>query len=335
MRFGSPHMFIWLWLFPGVIFFFVWAKRSRKRAIQRFASANAETEIMKMYNPGRTKLKNVMLSAAVLLLLAALVRPQWGFRWYEVKRRGLDIIIALDTSNSMLAQDVLPNRLERAKLGIRDLVRKLHGDRIGLVAFSGTSFLQCPLTVDYTGLLLSLDDITVNTIPVGGTSLSSAIYTSLKAFEGGKNKQNILIIITDGEDLEGGVDRAVALARSEGVKIYCVGIGTEQGELIPVEDGSGRKAFLKDSQGNIVKTRLGEDMLKKIALDTGGAYVRATGAEFGLDIIYEQEIAKFEKHDFKAKMEKQYNERFQWPLTLALILLFIEPLIGDRRKNSV
>ncbi|MGD2279026.1 MAG: VWA domain-containing protein [Candidatus Omnitrophota bacterium] len=335
MRFGSPHMFIWLWLFPGVVFFYAWAKRSRKRAIQRFASANAEAEIMKMYNPGRTRLKNVMLSAAVLLLLVALVRPQWGFRWYEVKRRGLDIIIALDTSNSMLAQDVLPNRLQRAKLGIRDLVRKLHGDRIGLVAFSGTAFLQCPLTVDYNGFLLSLDDITVNTIPVGGTSLSSAIYTSLRGFEGGENKQNILIIITDGEDLEGGVDRAVSKTKAERVKIYCVGIGTEQGELIPIENESGRKAFLKDSQGNIVKTKLGEEMLKKIALDTGGAYVRASGAEFGLDIIYEQEISKFEKHDFKAKMEKQYNERFQLPLALALILLFIEPLIGDRRKNNV
>ncbi|MGB2630945.1 MAG: VWA domain-containing protein [Candidatus Omnitrophota bacterium] len=334
MKFGAPHMAIWLWLLPAVVVFYLWANRLRKKAVERFVKSSLLPKMARTYNPRGKKIKNLMIVLAVFLLLVSLLRPQWGFTWQEVKRQGLDIIIALDTSNSMLAQDVLPNRLERAKLAIKDMVRKLHGDRIGLVAFSGTAFLQCPLTVDYNGFLLSLDDVDVDSVPVGGTSLAGAIYTAMKAFEeGGKRKNDILIIITDGEDLEGGVDRAVAMAEADRIKIYCVGIGTTEGEIIPVVTGSGRKEFLKDVGGNVVKTRLDEEMLKRVALDTGGAYVRSAGAELGLDLIYDKELAKFEKQEFKARMEKRYFERFQLPLALVLVLLFIEPLIGDRRKD--
>jgi Ca-activated chloride channel family protein len=333
MKFGASYMAIWLWLVPALVLFYVWAKRSKKRAVERFAGNSLLPEIMKSYNPRRQSAKNWMLVFAVFFLVLALIRPQWGFRWREVKKRGLDIIIALDTSKSMLAEDVLPNRLERSKLAIKDLVRKLKGDRIGLVAFSGTAFLQCPLTIDYNGFLLALDDVTVDAVPVGGTSLAGAIYAAIKGFEGGIKKENVLIIITDGEDLEGGVARAIEKAKAANVKIFCMGIGTAEGELIPVMTESGEKVFLKDVQGNIVKTRLDEDLLEKIALDTGGAYVFSTGAQFGLDLIYDKELSKFEKEEFKSKMEKKYNERFQLPLALALILLFIEPLIGDRRRD--
>jgi Ca-activated chloride channel family protein len=333
MKFGAPAMLVWMWLIPCVILFFMWTNRSRREAVKRFAGDSLLPEIMKSYDPRGRKIKNTMLMMAVILILLALVRPQWGFRWREVKRSGLDIVIAIDTSKSMLAQDVLPDRLQRAKLAIKDLVKKLHGDRIGLVAFSGTAFLQCPLTVDYNGFLLSLDDISVDTVPVGGTSLAKAIYTSARAFEGGKKKYNALIIITDGEDLEGGVDYAIKKAKADQIKIYTLGIGTGEGEIIPIINEAGRKEFLKDAEGNIVKTRLDEEMLERIALETGGAYVRSSGAEFGLDLIYEKELSKFEKRDFKSKMEKDYNERFQIPLIIALVLLFLEPLIGDRKRD--
>lgn len=335
MKFGASYMAVWLWLVPGIVLFYLWAARSRKKALERFAGSSTLPEIMKSYDPSKAKIKNSLVAIAVFLLIITLMRPQWGFRWQEVKKHGLDIMIALDTSNSMLAEDVLPNRLERSKLAIKDLVRKLHGDRIGLVAFSGGAFLQCPFTADYNGFLLSLDDVTVNTIPVGGTSIAKAIYTAMKGFEGGIKKEKILIIITDGEDLEGGMDKAIERAKAENVKIYCVGIGTAGGELIPITDESGKKMFLKDVQGNVVKTRLGEDMLKKIALDTGGAYVLSSGAEFGLDLIYDKELSKFEKEEFKSRMEKKYSERFQIPLILALMLLVIEPLVGDRKKYAV
>jgi len=334
MKFGALYMAGLLWLFPVIALFYIRAARNRKKTFEHFAQGPLLKEVARSFNAGRKNIKAFMIVVATLFILIAFIRPQWGFSWQEVKRQGLDILIALDTSNSMLAEDVLPNRLERAKLAIRDLVKKLKGDRIGLIAFSGTAFLQCPLTVDYSGFLLSLEDVHVDSIPVGGTSLSEAIYTAIKSYEGGKKKHKILIIITDGEDLEGGVDRAVAMAKAAGITIFCVGIGTSEGELIPIKSGKGKIIFLKDSEGNVVKTRLDEKILQKIALDTGGIYVRSTGAELGLDLIYDQKLSRLEKEAFKSRMEKRYNEKFQLPLGIALLLLFIEPLVRERRREK-
>jgi len=333
MKFGALNLAGLLWLFPLMVLFYVWTDRGRDAVIKNFVHEGLLPEISGTLDMRKRKLKRFLQLCAILCILTGLMRPQWGFSWQEVKRRGLDIIIALDTSNSMLAEDVLPNRLDRSKLAIKDLVKKLQGDRIGLVAFSGTAFLQCPLTVDYNGFMLALDDITVNTIPVGGTSISNAIYTASKSFEGGKKKHKILIIITDGEDLEGGVDAAIARARAEGLTIYCVGIGTSEGELIPIRDEQGRMSFLKDQDGNVVKTHLDESILQKAALETGGIYVKTTGARFGLDVIYDTKLSKLEKEDFKSKMEKRYKERFQIPVLFALILLLLESLVGDRKKE--
>ncbi len=331
MKFGAVYMAAWLWIVPGIIVCYILAGRARKRGLGRFAADRLLPVISSSFHARRRKIKNSLIVASVFLMALGLMRPQWGFRWQEVKRQGLDILIALDTSNSMLAEDVLPSRLGRAKLAIRDLVKRLRGDRIGLVAFSGTAFLQCPLTADHDGFLLSLDDVDVDTIPVGGTSLAKAINTAMGSYEGGKKQHKILIVITDGEDLEGGVDRAIAKAKAADVKIFCVGIGAAEGELIPMTDESGKRSFLKDSEGNIVKTRLVEGALQKMALETGGMYVRSTGVEFGLDLIYDEKLAGLEKREFKSRMEKRYNERFQIPLLFAILLLLCEPLIGDRR----
>ncbi len=333
MKFGALYLAGLFWIFPLMVFFYMWSNSMRVRVLDGFAQDTLLPEISKTFNAGRRKVKVLMIMAALACMLIAFIQPQWGFKWQEVRRQGLDILIALDTSNSMLAEDVLPNRLERSKLAIKDLVKKLHGDRIGLIAFSGTAFLQCPLTVDYNGFLLSLQDIAVDTIPVGGTSLSRAIYTAIDSYEGGSKKNKILIIITDGEDLEGGVEEAVMRARSTGITIYCVGIGTAEGELIPMRNVRGKITFLKDAAGDVVKTRLDEEILQEVALDTGGIYVRSTGAEFGLELIYDRRLSKLEKEEFKSRMEKKYNERFQIPLWIALLLLFVEPLIGDRKKG--
>jgi Ca-activated chloride channel family protein len=333
MRFGALYMIAWLWLIPAVWLFFVWAGKARKKALERFGGGGTK-EITRSFNPARRKFRDLLVIAAVFFMVVALIRPQWGFKWQEVKRQGLDILIALDTSNSMLAEDVKPNRLARAKLAIKDFVKKVKGDRIGLIAFSGTAFLQCPLTADYGGFLLTLQDVDADTIPVGGTSISRAITTALASYEGGAKQYKVLIIITDGEDLEGGIDEAIQKAKAENVMISCVGIGTPEGELIPLKGEAGKKGFLKDKAGNVVKTRLDEEMMKKIALDTGGVYVKATGVDFGLDLIYDQKLSKLEKQDFESKMEKQYNEYFQWPLAMALLLLLVEPLIGERKKED-
>jgi Ca-activated chloride channel family protein len=333
MRFGAPYMAVWLWIVPAMIIFYILVARTREKILRRFARDGLHSRISGSFDMRKRRIKDSMVLIAVFLMLLGLMRPQWGFQWQEVKRHGLDILIALDTSKSMLAEDVLPSRLDRAKLAIKDLVKKLRGDRIGLVAFSGTAFLQCPLTVDYDGFLLSLDDIDVSTIPVGGTSLSEAIYTAIGSYEGGKKQEKVLIIITDGEDLEGGVDKAIERAKAAGIKIFCVGIGSTEGEIIPVRDRSGKMDFLKDSEGKVVKTRLVEELLQKMALETGGIYVRATGAEFGLDLMYDEKLSKLEKQEFESRMEKRYYERFQIPLALVILLLLLEPVIGDKKRE--
>ncbi len=332
MRFAQSYYSFAFWIVPAAILFFIWAARSRRRAMRRFAEEKLLDEIAASVNFKRQTMKSAAIIAALILIVAALMRPQWGFQWQEVKRKGLDILIAIDVSKSMLAADVKPNRLERSKLAVKDLIKKLEGDRVGLIAFSGTAFLQCPLTVDYGGFLLALDDLGIDTIPRGSTSISSAIKLAMKSYEGGQKKYKVLVLVTDGEDHEGNSPAVSQTARREGIKIFAIGIGTAGGELIQLRDKSGRKTFLKDRQGNLVKSRLNEEVLREIAVTTGGAYVRSSGAEFGLDYIYEEKLKDMERREIKAQMNKFYHERFQIPLALALLLLMVEPLISDKKK---
>jgi Ca-activated chloride channel family protein len=275
-----------------------------------------------------------MLVGALAFSLLALAGPLWGFHWEEVHREGVDIIVALDTSRSMLAEDVKPNRLERAKLAVEDLVKQLRGDRIGLIAFAGSAFVQCPLTLDYEAFTESLRAISVGIIPKGGTALAEAITTSLEAFEGHQSKHEALILITDGEDHEGSVDDAAKQAADRGIKIYTIGIGTPDGDLIPVTV-QGEQTFLKDRKGQVIKSRLDDETLKKIGTTTGGAYVHATGPSLGLDEVYAEYIGKMEKRELKSTMERRFEERFQVPLVAAFALLLVEPLVGDRRRARI
>ncbi len=276
--------------------------------------------------------KMIILTAAISLLVFSLARPQWGFEWKESKLKGLDILITMDVSKSMLATDVKPNRMERSKFAVKDLVKKLNGDRIGLIAFAGTAFLQCPLTIDYNGFLLTLDDLGVNTIPRGGTNIGSAIREAIGVLKGQDKKYKTLIIITDGDDLEGDPMKAAKEASDEGIKIYCVGVGTFEGALIPAVDERGSRGWVADKSGNVVKTTLNEELLKNIAISTGGSYVRATQSDFGLVLLYDKSISKLEKKDIEGKASKQYQERFQYFLGLAVLLLLIEPFIPEKKR---
>ncbi len=263
----------------------------------------------------------------------ALMRPQWGFQWQKIKREGLDILVAIDTSKSMLTDDVKPNRLERSKLAVKDLVKKLEGDRIGLIAFAGTGFLVCPLTIDYQGFLLTLDNVNTETIPRGGTSISTAIKEGIRSYKNTKGKNKVMIIITDGEDLEGNVLELAKKAADQGIKIFTIGIGTKEGELIRVPNGQGEYEFVKDKEGNFVKSRLNEKLLQELALTTNGVYVHATGAQFGLEYIYDNYLSKIEKHEIKSTMEKRFYDRFQIPLVLAFILLCAFSLTTTRKDR--
>lgn len=314
--------------------FSLWAARRRKRLMNRFVEKALSGSIAPTASVKRKIIKSALLIMAVLLMLFALARPQWGFEWKEVKMKGLDILIAVDVSKSMLSPDVKPNRLERTKFAIKDLVKKLNGDRVGLVAFAGTAFLQCPLTIDYNGFLLTLDDLSVVTIPRGGTSISGAIREAINVFKGQDKKYKTLVLITDGDDLEGDPLKAAAEASGQGIKIYCVGVGTFEGSLIPAtgERASGR--WVADSSGNVVSSKLNEELLKKIAISTGGSYVRATQSDFGLVLLYDKSISRLEKKDIEGKASKQYQERFGYFLALAVLLLMIEPFIPEKKRQS-
>ena len=330
MIYGNPNHFslIFAAIFAMVVFY-IWTARRRSMRLERFADKNLLKGMAPFASARRRMIKTAILIIAVCLCLFAFARPQWGFEWQEIKRSGLDILIAIDVSKSMLATDVKPNRIERSKFAVKDLVKKLSGDRIGLIAFAGTSFLQCPLTIDYNGFLLALDDLSIGTIPRGGTSITSAIREAINSFKGPEKKYKVLVIITDGEDFEGDALQAAKEAAGLGIKIYCIGVGTPAGDLIPVSGEYGERAYLTDRQGNVVKTRLNEDILKSIALSIGGSYVHATQGEFGLVLLYDRIISKLEKRDIEEKMRKHYKERFQIFLAAAVLLLFIEPLIRE------
>jgi Ca-activated chloride channel family protein len=334
MRFANPYLIYLITAGICLIVFFIWSARNRKKALEGFAQKALLKELLSQVDWRKRNLKTAFLIAGSLLCIFALARPQWGFHWMQVRRKGLDILVALDTSKSMLATDVKPNRLERSKLALRDLTSKLKGDRIGLIGFAGTAFLQCPLTVDYSGFLLSIEDISVNSIPKGGTSISSAISEALKSYAGGLKKYKVLVIITDGEDHEGDPVKLAQEAKKEGIVIFCIGIGTQEGDLIFVEDKEGKNEYLKDSNGNAVKSRLNEETLQKIALSTGGTYVRSASTEFGLELLYNEKLSKMEKRELEGRMNKLYEERFQIPLALGLVLLLLEALIGDVKKNQ-
>jgi Ca-activated chloride channel family protein len=320
-------------LVPLLMIFYIWAFISKRKALETFAQRHLIPMLTSTVNWRSQKLKAVLGVLAICLLIFALIGPRWGFQWHEVKRQGIDIIVAIDTSKSMLAQDVKPNRLERSKLAVEDLLDLLHGDRIGLVAFAGNSFLQCPLTLDYGAFAIALNAVDTKLIPRGGTSISSAIRTAITAFEGKAKKHKALILITDGEDHEGDPEKAAEEAGKQGIRIFCIGVGTRDGGLIPVVDENGKTSFLKDGEGKVVKSELDETTLQKIALTTGGGYIHASGAEYGLDIIYNEKIATMEKKELESKLQKRYEERYQIPAMIALGILCLEAFLGERRRR--
>ncbi|MGA2138146.1 MAG: VWA domain-containing protein [Verrucomicrobiia bacterium] len=331
MQFGNPTSFWLLALAPVLAVFLVWAFRARRRALARFASQPLLQRLAESVRPVARRWKAVLIVTAVTLAALALTQPRWGFEWREVKHKGVDVFVLLDVSKSMLTEDVRPNRLTQAKYAVQDLLEKLRGDRIGLVAFAGTAFVQCPLTVDYEAFRLTLKDADTRIIPRGGTAIGTAIRTALKAFEAGEGRDRAIVLITDGEETESDALAAADEAAKAGVKMYAIGVGTAEGELIPVREDGKPMEFLKDREGKVVKSRLDEETLKQLALKTGGIYVRSAAGDFGIDTIYDKGIAQLQRKEYEARLQKQYFERFQWPLGIAFALLVVEAFASDRR----
>jgi len=333
MKFSEP-----LWLLAGLASCgaLVWAwKRydARQRAaLANFASSHLLTQLTASFSAAKRNWKRGLFLAAVGCLFIALARPQAGFRWEEVKRRGIEVIFAVDTSRSMLTPDVKPDRLTRAKLAVDDFVSHLNGDGAGLIAFAGNAFLQCPITIDYDAFHDSLQALDTTIIPRGGTDIASAIREAQAALQNRPSTDRILVLLTDGEDLEGNDLAAAKAAAKDGMKIYTVGVGTANGDLIPIpaEQGGG---FVKDEAGEFVKSHLDEAGLKAIAEATGGLYAPLGAQGQGLETIYQQALAPLAKHDLASRRQKVYTERFQWPLAASLALLLTSMLFGTRRRS--
>ena len=299
MRFASPEFFLGFVVVLLLGLFFLWSARRKKRLLERFADKKLLTGLMATFSPQKRRYKFLFLFLGMIFLVICLARPQYGTHMVMLKREGQDIMIVIDVSKSMLAEDMKPSRLGKAKEEVRGLLSRLKGDRVGLVAFAGTAFIQCPLTLDYSAAQMFLDVIDVDLIPEPGTDIGSAIQKATSAFNKQERKNKVMIIITDGEDFGGDIKSAVREAKLDGVKIYTIGIGKPEGEPIPIRNDRGDMiGYKKDENGELVLTRLDEQGLQEIAAETDGRYYHASAGEIALDQIYE-DISALPKHSGK------------------------------------
>jgi len=327
-----------LWLTALVVpmlgLFFGWAWRRRSERVAQFIHANLVEQLTLGLSVIRRKAKLILLLVVVLLLFLALARPKGGYELQKTETRTLDILVAVDTSRSMLATDQSPNRLERAKLAVLDLMRLAKRDRLGLIAFSGTAFLQCPLTIDRNAFIQNVNSLSTDIIPQGGTAISEAITEALRTFKKEEDNHKVLVLMTDGEDHEAGVTEAAEKANNIGMKIFTIGLGSPEGELIQLPNPqTGRLEFLKDESGNVVKSRLNETLLRKLSTDTGAFYLPLQGADT-MERLYEAGLAGLTPNRVENQMTKRYIERYQWLLGLAVFLLLGEMLLGEGRRPS-
>lgn len=325
--FAAPHYLLLLLLIP---FFFLgmglwlWGRRRRLR---RFGDEALVNELMPSWSRGKLWVRTVLLSLAFFFFVIGLSRPQIGAKLKDHKIKGAEIMIVLDVSNSMLAQDYSPDRLERAKLAISRITDKLKDDRIGLIVFAGTSFVQLPITSDYVSAKMFLNSISTESIPIQGTAIGDAISTAVRGFSAQSEHSRAIIVITDGENHEDDAVAAAKQAAEAGIKVYTIGVGSADGQPIPMNG-----ELLKDKDGNIVVTSLDEETLRKVASAGGGAYVHAGNDEFGLTPII-SDIRKMEDEEYNSVVFEEYNEQFMYFLGIALVFFVLEMLVGDRRAR--
>lgn len=335
VRVGNAENLWILWLVPGLVAFNVFVFRSKRKQLQLFASPDIVERLLSGVSLQRQYFKALMIVVAVLMCVLALARIKYGFTWEEVKRKGVDVVVALDVSDSMLVEDAESGgtltRLERAKREITDLLRLMEGDRVALVAFAGTAFLECPLTLDYSAAELFLEAIDTDLIPVKGTAIGEALRVAVKAFEGSAHASKAVILITDGEDHQGALMAAAEKAKESGVRVFTIGIGRDEGAPIP----DGRGGFRRDRQGELILSKLDERALQKVALITGGSYVRSVTGDVDLEKIYLQGIrASLEAQELGSKRRQRWEERFQIFLAAAIGLLLLEPWVRERRRRA-
>ena len=327
MYFANPNMLFLLLLVPLFFIMQVVVQKLRKRRIRKFGDEALVKQLMPSYSTAKQWWKVSLFSIGFIFLVLALARPQTGSKLKEYKTEGAEIIIALDVSNSMLAEDYLPNRLERAKLAISKLVDNLQDDRIGLIVFAGKSFVQLPVTADFVSAKMFLNSIDTESIPVQGTAIGEAITRASLNFSDQSEKSRAISVITDGENHEDDPVEAARMAVERNARVFTIGVGSPEGKPIPING-----ELLKDRNGDIVVTRLAEDVLQDIAIAGKGAYVRATNSEFGLNPIIDQ-IRDMEDETFVSMAFEEYDEEYICFLAAAFIFFVLEMLISDRRNK--
>src|SRR5881296_1222563 len=332
MTFGVPE---WLWgllMIPLLIALFVGAERRGLRRLQEFVSARLLPQLAGTVNRPQRIIKFALQLLGLSLAVVSLAQPHWGYTFEDVKRKGLDLLIAVDTSRSMLSNDVQPNRIERVKLAVQDLINELQGDRVGLIAFAGRAFLQAPLTIDYDAVVEAINDLDTKSIPEGGTNISSAIALAMQSFGKSATGNRALIIFTDGEVLSGDAAKLAKEAADAGVRIFTVGVGTPQGSLIPITGDDGETAFVKDSAGQVVKSKLDDKRLREIAQATGGFYVHLESGLRTMQQLQSEGLAKMKAAEMDVRLSRQPIERYEWPLSAGLIALALSILIPERKR---
>ena len=335
MNFGAPE---WFWALLAIPILAVLFMRAEQRAVARlreFVSPKLLPQLSATVNRSRRIFRFGLLMLGLALAIVSLTRPQWGYIYEDVKRKGLDLLFAVDTSRSMLSNDVQPNRLERVKLAGQDLVNQLQGDRVGLIAFAGRAFLQAPLTIDYEAEVESINDLDTKTIPEGGTNISEAISLAVNTFGKSAAGNRALIIFTDGEELSGDATKTAKAAADGGLKIFTIGVGTPQGSLIPINSDDGGTAFVKDSAGQVVKSKLDEKRLREIAEATGGFYLHLDDGPRTMAQLYSEGLVKMKAAEIDARLSRTPIERYEWPLGAAMLALTMSILIGERQRVRV
>jgi Ca-activated chloride channel family protein len=334
MHFANPQFLNLFWLTPVLVAGLWWSFQQRRRALYLFADKRLTDQLIRGVSRTKKVTKAICLLLFFILAVLALSRPQWGTKLESVKRKGIDLVVVLDTSLSMETQDIVPGRLEKAKHEIRALIDGLEGDRVGLVVFAGTAMVNCPLTIDQNAVKLFLEIVNTQVIPRPGTNIGEAIQRAIQVFESKERRHKVMLLLTDGENLEGNPIKAAEKARNEGVVIYAIGVGTPAGEPIPLRDERGNvTGYKKDEGGSVVVSRLDEESLQQIASLTGGQYFRATAGEIEVEKIV-QAVAQMDKKEFQSKMYLTYVDRFQIPLGIAITVILLETFLSGFKRSD-
>ncbi|HEY2124694.1 MAG TPA: VWA domain-containing protein, partial [Chthoniobacterales bacterium] len=331
MSFGAPQWFWALLGLPLLVFLFARAERRSAQRLQAFVSPRLVPELTGKVDRARRYLRFALQLAALALAIVSLALPRWGYEFEEARRKGIDLLIAVDTSRSMLSNDVAPNRLERVKLATQDLINQLQGDRAGLIAFAGRAFVQAPLTIDYDAVVEGINDLNTETIPEGGTNISEAISLADKTYGKSATGNRALVILTDGEELSGDAVKTAKAAADAGVRIFTIGVGTPQGSLIPLKSDDTQSAFVKDSSGQVVKSKLDEQRLKEIAQTAGGFYLHLENGPSTMHQLVSDGLSKMKGAEIDVRLARRPIERYEWPLGLAVLFLGSALIIGERK----